>query len=160
MANFLILKKRELATFFQNGENSPQIFKSLLWGGGRWGSLRVRGGELRSHVCVAGIVASEVARWHARWLAGWLLQSSSSPHFYDVYCVPHQVQDRVLQEIFIDHAAGRRVKQTQREREREKATVADVCSNVELSLLSPSLSLQSSFLSLLLIAFAPAFNAP
>jgi len=68
----------------------------------------------------------------------------------------------VLQEICIDHAAGRRVKQTQkeRERERERATVADVCSNVELSLLSPSLSLQSSSLSLLLIAFAPAFNAP
>ncbi len=70
----------------------------------------------------------------------------------------------MLQEICIDHAAGRRVKQTQkereRERERERATVADVCSNVELSLLSPSLSLQSSSLSLLLIAFAPAFNAP
>jgi hypothetical protein len=81
VANFLILKKRELATFFQNGENSPQILKSLRWGGGRWGSLRVRGGELCSHVNVAGIVASEVARWHARWLAGWLLQSSSSPHF-------------------------------------------------------------------------------
>jgi hypothetical protein len=68
-----------------------------------------------------------------------------------------------LQENFIDYVAGRRVKQTQKERGREReraATVADVCSNVELSLQSSSLSLQSSSLSLLLIAFAPAFNAP
>ncbi len=52
----------------------------------------------------------------AGWLACWLVQS----FFYDVYCVPHQVQDRVLQEIFIDHAAGRRVKQTQKDGERER----------------------------------------
>ncbi len=58
-----------------------------------------------------------MARSLARWLAAAELIKSS---FYDVYCVRHQVQDRVLQEIFIDHAAGRRVKQTQKERERER----------------------------------------